>query len=85
MPLLWAELESDRFAQGSANWIYVLMCMYTTASPLARLLNQYGREGVMDRFFLLRDFYTDRAGRDALIAREWPRCDDSDEDSVDGR
>jgi hypothetical protein len=85
MPLLWASFESDEFRQGSGNWNHAIIAMYDELNPLARLLYEYGREGVMDRFFMLRDLYTDRAGRDALIAREWPteEPESSDHEPID--
>lgn len=72
MPVLWADFENDTFRRGSADYNYRIMAMYTDLNPLARLLWEYGRDGVMDRFFFGSRAYTDREGREAYIAREWP-------------
>jgi hypothetical protein len=72
MPVLWAEFESPSFRRGSADYNCVILDMYGDKNPLTRLLWQYGRDGVMDEFFFGSEYFTDRAGLEAFIERQWP-------------
>jgi hypothetical protein len=59
--------------------------MYTSQNPVGRLLWEYGRQGVMDHCLAYFSEYTDLAGRDAFIAREWPtgEAESSDDEPID--
>lgn len=61
--------------------------MYTFQNPVGRLLWEYGREGVMDHCLAYFSEYTDLAGRDAFLAREWPsetgEAEFSDDEPID--